>query len=55
VNRALAIDSAPFKGAHYFSIHTTVQDGIKRVDVEKTDDAASSWQKTLQSFQDLGL
>lgn len=55
VNRALAIDSAPFKGANYFSIHTTVQDGIKRVDVEKTDDAASSWQKTLQSFQDLGL
>ena len=55
VNRALAIDGAPFKGANYFSIHQTVQDGIKRVDVEKTDDAASSWQKTLQSFQDLGL
>ncbi|MFB7889080.1 ABC transporter substrate-binding protein [Cellulosimicrobium cellulans] len=53
--RAAGIDSAPFKGANYFSIHTTVQDGIKRVDVEKTDDAASSWQKTLQSFQDLGL
>jgi cellobiose transport system substrate-binding protein len=53
--RAAGIDSAPFKGAHYFAIHTTVQDGIKRVDVEKTDDAASSWQKTLQSFQDLGL
>jgi cellobiose transport system substrate-binding protein len=55
VNRALAIDGAPFKGANYFAIHTTVQDGIKRVDVEKTDDAASSWDKTLQSFQDLGL
>ncbi len=53
--RASSIDSAPFKGANYFAIHTTVQDGIKRVDVEKTDDAASSWQKTLQSFQDLGL
>jgi len=55
VNRALAIPGAPFKGANYFAIHTTVQDGIKRVDVEKTDDAASSWDKTLQSFQDLGL
>ncbi|WP_435736742.1 extracellular solute-binding protein [Cellulosimicrobium sp. PMB13] len=55
VNRALAIDGAPFKGANYFAIHTTVQDGIKRVDVEKTDDAASSWDKTLQAFQDLGL
>jgi cellobiose transport system substrate-binding protein len=55
VNRALAIEGAPFKGANYFAIHQTVQDGIKRVDVEKTDDAASSWDKTLQSFQDLGL
>jgi cellobiose transport system substrate-binding protein len=55
VNRALAIDGAPFKGANYFAIHQAVQDGIKRVDVEKTDDAASSWDKTLQSFQDLGL
>ncbi|WP_069387502.1 ABC transporter substrate-binding protein [Cellulosimicrobium cellulans] len=55
VNRALAIEGAPFKGANYFAIHTAVQDGIKRVDVEKTDDAASSWEKTLQSFQDLGL
>ncbi|MCB7137149.1 ABC transporter substrate-binding protein [Cellulosimicrobium marinum] len=55
VNRALAIDGAPYKGPNYFTIHTTVQDGIKRVDVEKTDDAASSWDKTLQSFQDLGL
>jgi cellobiose transport system substrate-binding protein len=55
VNRAQAIEGAPFKGANYFAIHTTVQDGIKRVDVEKTDDAASSWDKTLQAFQDLGL
>lgn len=53
--RANAIEGAPFKGANYFSIHQTVQDGIKRVDVEKTDDAASSWTKTLQSFTDLGL
>ncbi|MBD5786424.1 carbohydrate ABC transporter substrate-binding protein [Cellulosimicrobium terreum] len=55
VNRALAIDGAPFKGANYFAIHQTVQDGIKRVDVEKSDDAAASWDKTIQSFQELGL
>ncbi|MHA7133275.1 ABC transporter substrate-binding protein [Oerskovia turbata] len=55
VNRALAIDGAPFKGANYFSIHQTVQDAIKRVDVEKTDDATSSWDKAVQAYKDLGL
>jgi cellobiose transport system substrate-binding protein len=55
VNRALAIDGAPFKGANYFAIHQTVQDAIKRVDVEKTADAQASWDKAVQAYKDLGL
>ncbi len=54
-NRATAITSAPFKGKDYFAIHQTVQDAIKRVDVEKTDDATSSWNKAVQAYKDLGL
>ncbi|WP_265521784.1 ABC transporter substrate-binding protein [Oerskovia flava] len=53
--RAQAIEGAPFKGANYFSIHQQVQDAIKRVDVEKTDDATTSWDKAVQGFKDLGL
>ena len=53
--RAQAIEGAPFKGANYFPIHQTVQDGIKRVDVEKSGDAASSWEKSLSAFKELGL
>ncbi|MEK8227966.1 extracellular solute-binding protein [Oerskovia sp. M15] len=54
-NRVLAIDGAPFKGANYFAIHQTVQDAIKRADVEKTTDAQASWDKAVQAFKDLGL
>lgn len=53
--RANAITSAPFKGPNYFAIHQTVQDAIKRVDVEKSADAATSWTKAVQAFKDLGL
>jgi len=54
-NRANAVTVTPFKGANYFAINTTVTDGLARVDVDQTDDAASSWQKTLQAFSELGL
>ncbi|MBX9244256.1 carbohydrate ABC transporter substrate-binding protein [Actinotalea ferrariae] len=54
-NRAEAVTATPFKGANYFAIHTTVADGLTRVDVDQTDDPASSWEKTLQAFQELGL
>jgi cellobiose transport system substrate-binding protein len=54
-NRAQAVTATPFKGPNYFAIHQTVTDGISRVDVDMTDDAASSWQKTLQAFSELGL
>lgn len=54
-NRAAAVEVAPFKGANYFTIHTTVADAITRVDVDKTDDAASSWEKAVQAYNELGL
>lgn len=54
-NRAAAVEVAPFKGANYFAIHQTVQDAITRVDADKTDDAAGSWDKAVQAFNELGL
>lgn len=55
VNRALEIEVAAFKGEYYFGIHETVTDAITRVDVEMTDDAASSWEKAVQAASELGL
>lgn len=55
-NRASAVPpTPPFKGKNYFAIHQTVVDAITRVDVDKTDDAKSSWDKAVQAFTDLGL
>ncbi len=54
-NRADAVDVTPFKGANYFAIHQTVSDAIVRVDVNASDDAASSWEKAVTAFSELGL
>ncbi|MCV2395857.1 extracellular solute-binding protein [Actinotalea sp. M2MS4P-6] len=54
-DRAAAVTVAPFKGANYFAIHQTVVDAITRVDVDATDDAASSWDKAVTAFNELGL
>jgi cellobiose transport system substrate-binding protein len=54
-NRAAAVTVAPFKGPNYFAIHQTVTDAITRVDVDKTDDAATSWDKAVTAFGELGL
>ncbi len=54
-NRANAIESQPFKGPNYFSIHTAMTDAISRVDVAQTDDPTSSWDKALQAVEELGL
>ena len=54
-NRAEAVTATPFKGPNYFAIHTTVSDALTRVDVDQTDDAASSWQKALEAYEALGL
>ncbi|WP_029068374.1 ABC transporter substrate-binding protein [Jonesia quinghaiensis] len=56
-NRAQSIDPAtlPYKGANYFKINSAVSDALKRVDVEKTDDAAASWDKAVNAFNELGI
>ncbi|UNX54052.1 extracellular solute-binding protein [Georgenia sp. TF02-10] len=53
-NRAEAVEVTPFKGPNYFAIHQTVSDAITRADVG-SDDAASSWEKALAAFDELGL
>ncbi len=54
-NRAAAISVAPFKGPNYFAIQQLVSDAINRVEVDQTDDAASSWEKAVTGFDELGL
>jgi cellobiose transport system substrate-binding protein len=53
-NRAKAVTVAPFKGANYFAINDAMQQALNRVDVAKTDDAASSWAKFENDVNQLG-
>jgi cellobiose transport system substrate-binding protein len=53
-NRAKAVTVAPFKGANYFAINDALQQALTRVDVDKTDDAASSWAKFEEAVNALG-
>lgn len=43
--RAKAVDVTPFKGTKFFAINDAMQQALTRVDVDKSDDAASSWEK----------
>jgi cellobiose transport system substrate-binding protein len=45
----------PYKGPNFFTITQIVTDAMTRVDVDKTDDASSSWDKALSEFDQLGL
>ena len=49
------ISVSPYKGTSYFAVSTLVTDALTRVDVDKTDDAAASWDKALTAFTELGL
>ena len=51
--RAEAVTITPFKGPKYFEINTAMQDAISRVDVDKTDDPDSSWDKFASAVGDL--
>lgn len=53
-NRAKAVTVAPFKGPNYFAINDAMQQALNRVDVAKTDDAASSWAKFETDVEQLG-
>jgi cellobiose transport system substrate-binding protein len=54
VNRANAVTVAPFKGKNYFAINDAMQQALTRVDVDKTDNPASSWAKFLTEVKNLG-
>lgn len=44
----------PFKGPQYFAINDAMSQAIGRVDVDKTDDPASSWAKFEEAVSALG-
>lgn len=54
-DRAQAVTVTPYKGPNFFAITTVVTDGLTRVDVDKTDDAASSWEKSIEAYNALGI
>jgi len=51
--RADAVTVAPYKGPHYFAINDAMAQAINRVEVDGTDDAASSWAKWVEAVQAL--
>ena len=53
-NRFAPIATQPFRGENYFPINAALGDAYTRVDVDKTDDAASSWAKFETAVNDLG-
>ena len=44
----------PFRGEQYFPINAALGDAYTRVDVDKSDDSASSWAKFETAVNDLG-
>lgn len=52
--RATAIKVIPFKGKNYFAVRDALSQAINRVDVDKTDDAASSWAKFETAVKAIG-
>jgi len=53
-NRADAVTVAPFKGPKYFAINDAMVQALGRVDIDKTDDAESSWAKFVSDVQAIG-
>lgn len=49
------IEVSPHKGPSFFAVTTVVTDALTRVDVDKTDDADTSWKKALEEYDQLGL
>lgn len=52
--RAAAVTVAPYKGPNYFAINDAMAQAINRVEVDGTDDAASSWAKWVEAVEALG-
>ncbi|WP_019136608.1 ABC transporter substrate-binding protein [Cellulomonas massiliensis] len=54
-NRAAAITVSSFRGPNYFKIGQTITDALRRVDVDKSQDAAAGWDQAVKDFNALGL
>ncbi|MCQ1955433.1 ABC transporter substrate-binding protein [Arthrobacter sp. zg-Y826] len=52
-DRAEAVSVTPFKGQNYFAINDSMQQALDRVDVLKSDDPDSSWQKFVTGVEAL--
>jgi cellobiose transport system substrate-binding protein len=52
-SRFAAVSKQPFRGDHYFPINDALGKAYTRVDVDKTDNAASSWQKFVTDVNNL--
>jgi cellobiose transport system substrate-binding protein len=54
-DRAKAVNPVPpFKGPNYFAINDAMVTALTRVDLDKTDDAATSWTKFVADVKALG-
>jgi cellobiose transport system substrate-binding protein len=53
-NRAKAVTVAPYKGPKYFAVNDAIQQAFTRVDVDKTDTAAKSWDTFVSAVKALG-
>lgn len=51
--RAAAVTVAPYKGPNYFAVNDAMAQAINRVEVDGTDDAASSWAKWVEAVEAL--
>lgn len=52
--RSAAVTVAPYKSTNYFAINDAMAQAINRVEVDGTDDAASSWAKWVEAVEALG-
>lgn len=53
-DRSAAITVAPFKSVNYFPIMDALQNAITRVDVDKTQNAAASWDQFVTDVEAIG-
>jgi len=54
-SRAAAITGISFRSENYQTVRKIVNNAINRVDIDQTDDPATSWDKAVQEFNGLGL
>ncbi|MGN8245687.1 ABC transporter substrate-binding protein [Cellulomonas soli] len=52
--RSAAISVTPFKGENYFAVRDALSQAINRVDVDQTEDAATSWAGFQTAVEALG-